>query len=143
MSKKSMLGLFEENGRGRSRARSSHCRDSSIAGSGSLLPWTIQLAGQRENWSGVGELNLWTSTRSVRPSSRVVLARRSTERAAGRQAGKQACRRMAPKSWGQLQRLSHGAKRRAGSDRTSSRRVSRSGGQNPLCAYSGTSPPEL
>jgi hypothetical protein len=99
MSKRRMLMLFERNGRGRSGLAAAlpgqhHSR------SGSLLSWTNQqppCTGTQVR--GSEETDWWTSTRSVRPSSRAVdPARRSTEGVAGRQAGTQTCRCVAPRS---------------------------------------------
>jgi len=70
MSKGSMLGLFELNGRGRS-GMAVALPGQLHSQSGSLLPWTIEqppCTGTQVR--GARETDWWTPTRSVRPSSR-------------------------------------------------------------------------
>lgn len=70
MSKRRMLKLFELNGRGRSGLAAA-LPGQFHSQSGSLLPWTSQqppCTGTQVR--GAGETDWWTSTRSVRPSSR-------------------------------------------------------------------------
>jgi len=71
MAKRSMLRLFESNGRGRSGLAVA-LPGQLHSQSGSLLPWTTQQPPSTGILvRGAGETNWWTSTRSVRPSSRV------------------------------------------------------------------------
>jgi hypothetical protein len=80
MSKRSMLKLFESNGRGRP------CLVVALPGqlhsqSGSLLPWTTQQPPSTGTLvRGAGETDWWTSTRSVRPSSHAGQKRRAEAR---------------------------------------------------------------
>ena len=93
MSKGSMLKLIETNGRGQSGLAAA-LPVQLHSSSGCLLLWTNQLPPcTRTQVRGAGETDGWTPTRSVRPSSRVRRARRSTVEAAGKQAGTQTCRR--------------------------------------------------
>jgi hypothetical protein len=78
MSKRRILKLFEENGCGKSGLAYAlpgqlHSR------SGCLLPWTIQQPPSTGTLvRGAGEIDWWTSTRSVRPSNPPERAPRST-----------------------------------------------------------------
>jgi len=82
------MGLFETNGRGRS-CWAVALPEQLHSLSGSLLPWMIQQPPSTGTLvRGAGETDWWTSTRSVRPSSRALRAQKhGTRPAAGRQAG--------------------------------------------------------
>jgi hypothetical protein len=91
----SMLKLIETIGRGQSGLAAA-LPGQLHSQSGCLLLWTTQQPNSTGTLViGAGETDWWTPTTSVRPSSRatgVGVACRSTEGAAGKQAGTQTCR---------------------------------------------------
>jgi hypothetical protein len=71
MSERSMLKLFEVKRAWTVQRRASHCRDSFIAGQEVyFLGRSSDRPALRTQVRGAGETDRWTSTRSVRPSSR-------------------------------------------------------------------------
>jgi hypothetical protein len=69
MSKRRISKLFETNGRGQS-SRAAALPGQLRSRSACLLPWTIQQPPSTATLvRGAGEIDWWTSTRSVRPSS--------------------------------------------------------------------------